>query len=129
MVCHRAVSAGIVKYKTVVIMAALEVQNNLTASEPPPMAGQQEVAGGDWWDEFKPVEKVFAVLGGVLFIAMVATYVGAHIGNSVLFIVGVVVLSFALVGMASLFFPLSWILLKGFLAWWRRRASERAQKV
>ena len=114
-------------------MAAPEVRNNPIASEQPPMAEGQDVAGSaiasDWFDEFKRVEKAFAVLGGVFFAALLVTYLGAFIENNAILVIGVVVLSVALVGMASLFFPLNWILLKGFLAWRRRRACERVEKI
>ena len=112
-------------------MATPEVQNNHNVNERP--AGQQDVTGsaggGDWFDEFKRVEKVFAVIGGVFFVALLAAYLGAYIENNVVLVTGVVVLSLALVGLASLFFPLNWILLRGFLAWRRRRALKRAQNV
>ena len=112
-------------------MATPEVRNDHSVNASP--AGQQDVtgvaAGGDWFDEFKRVEKVFAVLGGMLFVAMLVAYLGAGIENNAVLIAGIVALSLALVGMASLFFPLNWILLKGFLAWRQRRALQRAQSV
>ena len=113
------------------IMATPEVHDGQSANDRP--VGQQAVAGaaigGGWFDEFKRVEKVFAVLGGMLFAAMLVAYLGAGIENNAVLIAGIVVLSVALVGMASLFFPLNWILLKGFLAWRRRRSLERAQSI
>ncbi len=113
-------------------MATPEVQSNVTVNEPPPTTGQHDAAGGaekNWWDDFLRVEKLFTILGVIFLIGISAAYLGSRIGNYDLLIVGVVVVSLALVGMASLFFPLNWILLKGFLAWRRRRAAERAQDV
>ena len=58
-------------------MATPEVRNDQTVNERPPEP--QDVtggaaAGGGWFDEFKRVEKVFAVLGGMLFAAMLVAY-------------------------------------------------------
>ena len=132
-VCQRAVSAGIVKgeKRMVAIMAAPEVRNDQSVNEHPtgPQYVTDAAPGGGWFDEFKRVEKVFAVLGGMLFAAMLVAYLGAGIENNAVLLAGVVALSLALVGMASLFFPLNWILLKGFLAWRRRRALKRAREA
>ena len=112
-------------------MAAPEVSNSQVVNERPadPQDTTSYAVAGDWFDEFKRVETVFAVLGGVLFAAMLLAYLGARIENNAVLLAGVVVLSLALVGMASLFLPLNWILLKGFLAWRRRRTLKRAENV
>ena len=100
----------------VAIMATPEVRNDQSVNARP--AGQQDVAGaipgGGWFDEFKRVEKVFAVLGGMLVVAMLVAYLGARIENDAVLVAGIVVLSLALVGMASLFFPLTGYSSRGF---------------
>ena len=121
-------------------MATPEAQTNQPANDGlapagltrPPATEQQYAAGsgvGRWFAEFERMEKAFFILGGVFVAAALMLYLGHRIGNDALFTAGVVVVSLALVGMASLFFPLNWIFLKGFLAWRRRRAAKRALDV
>ena len=114
-------------------MATPEAQNKANLIDGPTPAEQRGFAtsdnGNTWWSEFARVERGFAVLGGLFVVAVLVAYLGSYIENHALLLAGVVAFSLASVAMASLFFPLSWILLKGFLAWRRRRASERAQKI
>ena len=113
-------------------MATPEAQNNSSESHRPVVASRPDTPGvgaGNWFSEFERLEKVFAVLGGLLFIGMLMAYLGSSVENDFLLGAGVGVISSMLIGMASLFIPLNWIFLKGFLARRRRRAAERAEDI
>lgn len=112
-------------------MATPKVRNNPNESHDPAIAAPVDSGNApvsDWFAEFEQVEKVFSVLGGMILFAMLVAHLGARIENNAVLIAGTVVLSLALVGVASLFIPLNWILIKEFLAR-RRRALKRTQNV
>ena len=114
-------------------MATPEVQNSQNASTmpdglpKPTMTEGPDVAGGlsdAWWGEFKQVEKVFFILTGVLTIGTVITYLGFWIGPTAITAAGLVIFALALVGIASLSYPLISICVKMFSARRRQRDTE-----
>ena len=115
-------------------MAAPEVQDNsmTNAGATPAIAGQQDsadVGRGFRSDEFGRLETVFRILAAVAVVGVLLAYLGSRIGNNAMVFAGAVVFSVTLVGMASLFLPLNWIIGREILTWWRRRADKRAGKV
>ena len=113
-------------------MATPETQNNPSESHGQAVVSSHDTAGagaGNWFSEFERLEKVFAVLGGLLFVGTLMAYLGSGIENDFLLGAGVGVISSMLIGMACLFVPLNWIFLKGFLARRRRRAAERGKDI
>ena len=119
-------------------MATPEVQqaqsvNDARMTEPAPPGNEgpeRTISTGDtWWQEFVEVEKVFSIISWLVIFGALAAYLGHWIGIYPITIIGIVVFSVGLVGLASLTYPIARIGIKAVSEWRRRRSNERACKV
>lgn len=85
--------------------------------------------GDTWWQEFVEVEKVFSIISWLVIFGALAAYLGRWIGIYPITIIGIVVFSVGLVGLASLTYPIARIGVKAVSEWRRQRSAERAGEV
>ena len=82
-----------------------------------------------WWGEFERLEKLFLVFTGILVVGTLAAYLGYWTGSKAIAITGLVVFSLALVGIASLAYPLARIAVRAISDWRRQRSGKRDHQV
>ncbi len=85
--------------------------------------------GDTWWDEFVQVEKVFSIISWIVIAGALAIYLGRWVAIYPITVIGIVVFSVGLVGIASLGYPIARIVVVAISDWRRQRSAKRARQV
>ena len=114
------------------VRQAQAVNDGREANLAPPEAEEPDNAGkpGDaWWNEFVPVEKVFSVVSWLVIAGAAAMFLGHWIEIYPITVVGIVVFTAGLVGIASLGYPLARITIMAISDWRRQRSTKHTCQV
>lgn len=113
-------------------MATPETQNSRTVNSEPAATIRADAAGvevRDWFSEFERLEKIFFIITGILAAGTLVAYLGYWIGSSVIAITGLVIFSLAMMGIASLAYPLIRITIRALSSPRRQRSAEGDHQV